>query len=106
MDTWLSEYKAVVCQQPHLNDSWFQRDLEGARRGDDVARRRILGSSLSLVLDIVEQLWEPSSGVDLVDFLQDANHVMENALASFCGNNVEEYVQHLQQAVKAGLGRG
>ena len=80
MDTWLSQYKAVIREQPFLDDSWFQRDLKGAREGDDVSRRRILGSSLRFVLEIVERGWRPDRGIDVIDLLQEANYVMETAL--------------------------
>jgi hypothetical protein len=100
MEDWLTRYKAVVLNEAPLDDSWFQGVLSEARQGDDVARRRILGSSLKIVLEIVERSWKPECGVELVEMLQDANRQAETSLKNFTGQNSEQYVRHLEQAIK------
>src|SRR6516164_11359191 len=93
MKSWFDQYQKVVRAQPRLDDSWFIDALAFSRSGNEIAMRRIKGSCLETVLDIVMSKWNNQLGIDILELLQDANYALDNVLAAFPGSTAGEFVQ-------------
>jgi hypothetical protein len=89
-------YRRKIQQTAELDDSWFGAALVASRAGDDAARRKISGSSLRHVLRVVEGR---SGGEHVLESVQDANAAVLEAIRSFTGATVAEFLPHVERCV-------
>lgn len=103
MDTALTQYKSVVDAQPPLDDGWFAEALSQTRRGDDEARRRILGSGLRLALAVAESVAPTRPDVPFWDLVQEANAALTRSLERFAGGAAADFAAQADRDIREHL---
>src|SRR5262249_60046235 len=103
MDDPLTLYRANLAQLEPCSEVWFGPALQAARAGDKNARRRIVGSCLTLAFEIVEGRSAGLGGDDLLGLIQDANAWLWNSVTTFDGTTASEFMRHARSAIEARL---
>lgn len=85
MDDWLEQYQGQIEQQPTCEETWFQEQWRNSQSGNEAAGRNISGSCLRLALRIAQQRAVQFPERDLVDFVEEANAGLMEAVLSFGG---------------------
>lgn len=102
MNAQIEDYRSRIRELPESDDSWFPEALAQARQGNDDARRRLLGSGLRTALRIAEDL-RGEDDPDFLDFVEEANRGLAQALKSFQGSTADEFHRHLTAAIRTRL---
>jgi DNA-directed RNA polymerase sigma subunit (sigma70/sigma32) len=87
---------AEVCADP-----WFKEQLALSRAGDEDALRRISGSCLRLVLDICRKRWRADGPLELLELVQEGNHILVRTVKRFSGSDAQQFLREVRQNVEA-----
>jgi hypothetical protein len=96
-------YRTQIGELEPCSDQWFGTALAAAQTGDDDARRRIVGSCLSVALRIAERHYGHLDSDELLGFIECANHGLWQSVPTFRGTTADEFVRHAEQSVEAHL---
>jgi DNA-directed RNA polymerase sigma subunit (sigma70/sigma32) len=94
METALETYRRVVAEQPACDAVSFAEALARYRAGDDSAARAISGSCLRVALKVAEDQACDSRALPLFDRIQEANAGLMDAIATFPGSSLAEFLSY------------
>jgi DNA-directed RNA polymerase sigma subunit (sigma70/sigma32) len=100
METPLETYRRVVSEQPACDAQFFSEALSRYRAGDEAAGRTISGSCLRLALAIAEDRSREAPSLPLFDVIQEANAGLMEAIATFSGGELQEFLAHARQRIE------
>ena len=92
-------YRQQIDEQPICSELSFQENLTRYRAGDEMGARLISSTCLRIAYEIAMKLENPPSALDPFGRIEVANAGLVQAIDSFTGSSVEEFIPHARQTI-------
>jgi hypothetical protein len=99
----LEIYRRRLATLPACDAAFFTEALARYRAGDEGAARDISGRCLGLALRLGEERAQELGSIETLEAVQEANRGLWNAIATFTGSDLEEFLRHARECIEERL---
>jgi DNA-directed RNA polymerase specialized sigma24 family protein len=103
METPLEIYRRHLADLPACDAAFFAEALARFRAGDESAARDISARCLGLALRLGEERARELGSVEALEVVQEANRGLWEAITTFPGNDLEEFLLYAQERMQQRL---